>query len=133
MSAARSPSIRVLSRAIGRPLLFVVVLGLAWSLSTWVLPAPMPNAPQTSERVLQPESGPDAARVRVLLAEHRCWSGSAPEGAVAGAVVLTEQVHGTHGTGWATSFTRDRRTVGWAIDQAVFGKPHGLVVHGFCS
>jgi len=123
----------VLSWAIGRPLLFVVVLGLTWSLSTWVLPAPMSTAPQRDRALLQPEPGPDAGRVRALLAQHRCWSGAAPKGAVAGAVVHTERVPRTRGTVWATSFTRDRKTVGWAIDQAVFGKPHGLVVHGFCS
>jgi hypothetical protein len=126
--------VRAVGWAVGRAVLVVVTSALVWSLFPHESSAVRQDQPQASDQVpLQARSGPDAGRVRALLARHGCWSGAAPSGAVAGSVVLTRTVPGRSGGTPVTSFTRDRHLVELALDQAVWGRPHGLTVHGFCA
>jgi hypothetical protein len=128
------PLARVVGLAVGRAVLVVVALALIGSFSPRQTSAVRQDRPQASDPVpSQARSAPDAGRVRALLASHGCWSGAAPAGAVAASVVLTRTVHGGSGDVQVTSFTRDRHVVELALDQAVWGRPHGLTVHGFCT
>lgn len=61
-----------------------------------------------------------------LIAEHRCWTGEAPEhmqGQIPGHVVVTRG---------GRTFIGGDRLVGQALAQIFEGADHDLTVHGFC-
>lgn len=68
-----------------------------------------------------------ATPVSVALAEHRCWSGPAPEGVRAGRVVVTLPGAPDRPVVWSS-----QRRVDHAIRRALFDGPGRYVVRGFC-
>lgn len=60
-----------------------------------------------------------------LIAEHDCWTGSAPEGVIPGHVVATRDGATAPVYGGAKMTAR-------ALDQVFGDTDHGLTVHAFC-
>ncbi len=106
-----SPLGRTIAVTFGRNLLVLLAMGV--TLLFGVL---------SQEKVSYSRPMPSGS-AEALVAEHGCWTGAAPAGVIAHHVVVT--VDGL--TRYAGQRLTDR-----AIEQAVFGVDHGLVVHGFC-
>lgn len=102
------------------PKLFILALACAWFAPSYMAPNWVKGTDEQVMAIRPSVEGSPAA----LVAEHDCWTGEAPAGAVAGHVVVT-----------VDNVTRyaGRRMTDRAIEQAVFGVDHGLTVHGFCA